>query len=158
MAIDVIGTRLILIRHGERVDPPPPNNDPHLTTAGNTRAKLLARILGQASIDLIYTSVWIRTKETAQPLATQLGLTPIVKTQPIDIKNHIFAGNGGKTVLVVGHSDTVPNLIGLLGGVTPVIEDYEFDNMFMATIVASRILKVNRLKYGEKSLPPPPTH
>lgn len=88
----------------------------------------------------------------AQPLATELGLSPIKKTEAIDIKNHILSNHGSKTVLVVGHSDTVPELITLLGGASgPEIQDHEFDNMFLTTILSANKLAVVRLKYGERT-------
>lgn len=151
MANSATATTIILIRHGERIEPTLTNNDPHLTTAGLSRARLLVHVLGQANIKAIYTSEYIRTIETAKPLATHLGLTPMKKTLAVDIKNKILANNIGKTVLVVGHSDTVPGVINLLGGSNQVIADHEFDNMFVATILGVGKLAVTRLKYGVRS-------
>ena len=145
------GTTVILIRHAERTAQPG-NNDPHLNAAGKSRAKLLLHVLSQANVSAIYTSEFIRTKETAQPLAEALGLSPITASDPEDIKEDIVLNHSGKTVLVVGHSDTVPEVIQLLGDTSGhVIGDDEFDNMFIATVLSESSVRVTRLKYGDRT-------
>jgi broad specificity phosphatase PhoE len=147
----MVGTTIILIRHGERTALPG-NSDPPLNQAGRARAKLLVRVLGQANIAAIYTSEFIRTNEMAQPLATELGLSAVKITPATDLKTDILSNQVSKTVLVVGHSDTVPELIDLLGGdAGSPIEDQEFDNLFLTTILGANKLSVTRLKYGAPS-------
>ena len=144
------GTTVILIRHAERLSVPPGNNDPHLSAAGKSRAKLLLHVLSEASVSAIYTSEFIRTNETAQPLADELGLSPIKATDAQDIQNDILLNHAGKTVLVVGHTDTVPEVIRLLGDNSGhEIDDDEFDNMFIATVLGESSVRVTRLKYGD---------
>lgn len=156
MASSTVATTLILIRHGERNNPAPgdPPGGPHLSTDGKVRAKFLVQMLGQTGIKVIYTSQFIRTQETAQPLAARLA--PITSAQfddPAQIKNDILLHHTGKTVLVVGHSDTVPALINLFtGGHLPIINDAEFDNMFVLTALNSGAAFVTKLKYGKQSV------
>ena len=147
------GTTVILIRHAERLTTPDDDDDnPHLSPAGKARAKLLVRVLSRANLAAIYTSEKIRTKETAQPLAAALGLSPKEKTEAPDIKEDILLNHEGKTVLVVGHSDTVPGVIRLLGNTSePEIDPAEFDNMFVATVLGVGKVRVTRLKYGDRS-------
>jgi broad specificity phosphatase PhoE len=141
-------TIIILARHAERSDQG--GSDPHLTAAGRTRAQKLIHVLGTAEIKAIYTSQFIRTKETAQPLADHLGLSSVVINDASEIKNDILANHSGKTVLVIGHSDTVPKLINLLCGTSlPLIKDAEFDNLFVVTVFSDGAAGVVRLKYGE---------
>src|ERR1041384_7974780 len=64
---------VFLIRHAEREDEP--RQDPPLTKDGVARSQALARLLGSAGIKAIFTSQFTRTKQTAEPLATKLGLT-----------------------------------------------------------------------------------
>lgn len=145
------GTTVILIRHAERLATPG-NNDPHLSTAGKSRAKLLLHVLGQAKVSAIYTSEFIRTKETAQPLAAALGLSPIEARKAEDIKTDILLNHAGKTVLVVGHTNTVPEVIQLFGDNSGhEIDDSEFDNMFVATVLGEDRVRVIRLKYGNRT-------
>lgn len=147
-------TTVIIIRHGEREDPNPadPNDDPHLNADGIARAQTLLHVLGRAGIRGIYTSKYLRTKETAAPLAAQLALTPTVINDAVGLKNNILQKFPGKTVLVLGHTDTIPELIKQLGGGNiGVIEAHEFDNLFIVTILGPGKAKTLALKYGRKS-------
>lgn len=145
------GTTVILIRHAERLAAPG-NNDPHLSTAGKSRAKRLLHVLSPANVSAIYTSEFIRTKETAQPLAEALGLTPIELTEAPDIERDFVLNHAGKTVLVVGHTDTVPEVLRLLGDDSGhEIGDEEFDNLFVAAVLGASRVRVTRLKYGDRT-------
>lgn len=152
MASTTLVTTVILIRHGERNNPTPTNSDPHLNNAGKARSNKLIHVLGQSGIKAIYTSHFVRAKETAQPLAAHLELSTTVLDEPLQIKSDILSNHVGKTVLVVGHSDTVPGLINQLGaGSMPIINDSEFDNMYIVKIFSQTGASVTRLKYGTQS-------
>ena len=153
MANNIVGTTAFLIRHAERAPLTPANTDPPLNTAGRRRARLLVHVLGGAGIAAIYTSRFLRSKETAQPLAAHLGGLPATQIdEAAAIRDDILAHHAGRAVLVVGHSDTVPALIGLLSGHdTPVIDDGQFDNLFVVTVLGPGSASVARLKYGEPS-------
>jgi 2,3-bisphosphoglycerate-dependent phosphoglycerate mutase len=115
------------------------------------RAQTLIRVLGKSDIEAIYHSDTKRSKETAAPLATHL--PNITKKQINDapaMKNDILANHAGKTVLVIGHSNTVPELINRLSGRhMPDINDSEFDNLFIVTVLGTGKASVTSLKYGE---------
>lgn len=152
MASASAATTIILIRHGERNAPTSANPDPHLNTTGKARAKKLIHVLGQSGIRAIYRSHFARSRETAQPLAVNLGLSPIVMDEPLQIKSDILSNHAGQTVLVIGHSDTVPDLINRLeAGSVPVIDDSEFDNLFVVKVFNQQRASVTRLKYGNSS-------
>ncbi|MDQ1685428.1 MAG: hypothetical protein QOC82_2165 [Frankiaceae bacterium] len=80
-------TDLLVVRHGEsapaRPDEPAPlvdgHSDPELAPEGREQAERLAERLSHEHIDAIYITTLRRTAETAAPLATRLGLTPIVE-------------------------------------------------------------------------------
>ncbi len=148
-------TTLILIRHGERNNPTiaDPPGGPRLNAAGKKRAQTLVHVLGKTGIKVIYTSTYTRTQETAQPLAAILAaVTSVQLTDAAQIKNHILLNHSGKTILVVGHSDSVPALINLFtGGHLPNINDAEFDNMFVLTALNTGQAFVTRLKYGKRT-------
>jgi broad specificity phosphatase PhoE len=123
---------VVLVRHAEREAT---GSDPHLSADGRVRAKQLAAMLAAAGVDAIFTSRFRRTQETAAPVAAQLHITPVeLKDDVAAAKQQVRAA--GKVVLVVGHSDTVPALIGALGGPAVTIGDGEFNRLF--------ILYVNR--------------
>jgi len=152
MASASLVTTVILIRHGERNVPTPANPDPHLNAAGKARAKSLIHVFGQSGIKAIYRSHFARSKETAQPLATHLGLSAIEMDEGMQIKNDILSNHTGQTVLVIGHSDTVPDVINRLGaGNLPIINDSEFDNLFVVKVFSSGRASMTRLKYGTQS-------
>lgn len=154
-------TTVFLVRHAEKAPNPP--EDPPLLEAGSIRSQELARILGNAGIKAIYTSQFLRTKQTAEPLAKQLGIAsaavPIkmsasnpreVSQESIkEITEKIYE-RAGENALVVGHSNTVPEVIRALGGdVVPTIDEKEFDNLFVVTVYAKGKAKVIHLKYGK---------
>ncbi len=143
-------TTVILIRHAERSNPAEP--DPHLNAAGRARARTLTHVVGVSGIRALYTSHFVRTRETARPLETLLGLTSKVIDAAADLRDDILTSHSGETVLVVGHTDTVPALINLLAGTSlSEIDANEFDNLFVASVLATGQASVIHLKYGERS-------
>ena len=151
---------VFLIRHAEKEDEP--RQDPPLKKEGVARAQELARLLGGAGVKSIYTSQFARTKLTAEPLATKLGLTTTVislKSNPTnprliaeestaEVVNKIME-RPGENVLLVGHSNSVPDVIKMLGGdVVPTIDERKFDDLFIVTVYAKGKAKVTHIKYG----------
>lgn len=110
---DVATTTIYLTRHAEKAT----GEDPPLLPAGKERARALADKLADRNITAIYATPYRRTRATAQPLADRLGLT---------IQEYAADGNfddrvadwqdqhQGETILVVGHSNTVPYLVNAL--------------------------------------------
>ena len=142
-------TTLLLIRHADPEDDG--STDPSLSTAGEARAQELIHVAGDAGISAIFVTEFQRTEETGQPLADHLGLTltPYSAFDSPGLVNTIIANNAGDTVLAVGHSNTVPEIIELLGGGTqPVIASTEFDRLFVTTRNCRGHLRTVRLRYG----------
>lgn len=136
-------TTVILVRHAEKGSTPPA--DPPLTSAGQARAEAIAALLARAgvtaSVDAVYASPYERTRETARPLATRAGV-PISAYDPRDseaIANRVLSEHAGGTVLVVGHSNTLPSLVQAFGGErsAPPIEDDEYDNLYVLSVPSS---------------------
>jgi broad specificity phosphatase PhoE len=122
---------VILIRHAERQSS---GADPSLTAAGKRRAALLATMFAGSGVTAILTSDAARTKQTAAPLAAKVGVAPRqIDDSTAAARAQILAG--GACVVVVGHSNTVPEFIEALGGPPDVeIDDHEFDRMFVLTV------------------------
>lgn len=147
-------TTVILVRHAEKAATPA--DDPGLSDAGRARAQELARQLVDADvvagIDAIYSTPYRRSEETVQPVATALDL-PINSYDAANtetIMDDIVRSHKGKIVLVVGHSNTVPPLIGNMGAskkVPPIDED-EYDNLYLVSIPWFGKTKTIRLRYG----------
>ncbi|MEO6454315.1 MAG: phosphoglycerate mutase family protein [Ginsengibacter sp.] len=126
-------TYYYVVRHAERQDTSP--NSP-LSATGLQRAGILRDSLITKGIDFIYASTFLRTQQTAQPLATALGKSlqiyiPDTTKKLITVLKRIK----GKRVLVVGHSDTVPEIVlGLSGETVPAIAFNDFDNLYVIKI------------------------
>ena len=98
---------------------PEGERDPDLTGEGQRQAALLADRLAPERPAAIYVSDYRRTRQTAAPLAARLGLTPIVY-DPADTPGLVARVRAGpKPVLIIGHSNTVPEIIAQLGGTRP---------------------------------------
>jgi len=102
-------TTFILVRHAEKATTPP--KDPPLTEAGRQRAQRLAESLKGARLDAVYSSAYQRTRQTAAPVAQAQGLT-VIQYSPDDaaFAARLRVDHPHGTVLVVGHSNTLPPL------------------------------------------------
>ncbi|MCP3728922.1 histidine phosphatase family protein [Sphingomonas sp. MG17] len=100
-------------------DTPAGERDPDLLPAGTARADKLAKWFRGKKLAAIYVSDFKRTRQTAAPLAAIRGIVP----EPYDPRDTpaivARARAAGKPVLIVGHSNTVPDLVQQLGGQRP---------------------------------------
>jgi phosphohistidine phosphatase SixA len=152
-------TTIILVRHAEKADA---SADPALSAAGARRAQALADSLARRGISGIVVTQFQRTRLTAQPLATRLGIEPVVVPAAGAMTDHAAAVAAvirerfaGKTVLVVGHSNSVPAIVSALGIAAPVtIPDWEYDDMFVVTTDAAGRASLARSRYGTASAAP----
>jgi phosphohistidine phosphatase SixA len=147
-------TTVILVRHGEKSAEPGP--DPALSPAGEARARALAVALQGTKVAAVFTTPFKRTNATAAPLAGANGITPI--EMPVSggapayakgVADSIAAHYAGRTVVVVGHSNTIPAMIAALGG--PKMSDLcdnEYSTMFRVTLDGSTPAKVVASRYG----------
>lgn len=148
---------VVLVRHAEKAEAPP--DDVALSEAGRARARALADALASAHVDAIVTSQFRRTRETAEPVAAATRVAPtIVPTDP-DLGAHARAvadrvRQAGSTVLVVGHSDTIPAIISALGGpdVGPICEA-EYANLFLLVLAEGQPPRFVRSTYGQADPP-----
>jgi phosphohistidine phosphatase SixA len=146
-------TVIFLARHAEALYPPPedaPRNPP-LSAMGQDRADALARLLADAGITRIHSTDYERTQETAAPLAALLGL-PVASYDPGDLPGFAaqLSATPGRHV-VLGHSNTTPELVAALGGEpgTPIDESIEFDRLYVVVIGADGAVTTSLLRYGE---------
>lgn len=127
---------IIVVRHAEKVDD---SRDPELSEAGLQRAQALAEVLEYAGLDAVYASQFQRTRQTAEPAAEAAGLKVIVEPVEDDIEAwaQVFAAelvekHPGQTILVAGHSNTVPPLVAALCRceVAP-LADSDYDRIYI---------------------------
>ena len=152
-------TTVIFVRHAEKAATPA--DDPGLSPAGQRRVAELTRQLRDADviqgIDAVYATPFRRTEETARPIAEALGL-PLNSYDAADteaIMERIVRVHKGKIILVVGHSNTLPSLIGNMGASkrVPPIAETEYDNIYIVSIPWFGKTKTIRLRYGEPYVP-----
>ncbi|MDH3576367.1 MAG: histidine phosphatase family protein [Gammaproteobacteria bacterium] len=154
-------TTVIFVRHAEKAALPA--DDPVLSKAGQRRAAELARQLVDADVvpgvgvDAVYSTAYRRAVETAKPVADALDL-PVLMYDAGDtevIIDAIVKEYKGKIILVVGHSNTVPEMIANMGASknVPEIAEDEYDNIYLVTIPWFGKTKTIRLRYGEPYVP-----
>lgn len=138
---------VFLVRHAEKVDD---SRDPELSAAGKIRAEELARVLRDANVEHVHSSDFIRTRDTAAPLADRLGLL-VELYDPGDLSSLVerLRSLGGRH-LVVGHSGSTPNAVYLLGGEpgTDIDEAAEYDRLYIVTLSTDETTTV-LMRYGE---------
>jgi phosphohistidine phosphatase SixA len=124
------GRIVVVVRHAEAHREP--GGDPALTPAGESRAERLAELLGDAGIEVVHTSDYRRTRSTAAPLAARLGITPVVydARDLAGFADRLLTERGRH--LVLGHSNTNPELVRLLGGEPGgEITEHEHDRVYL---------------------------
>ena len=130
---------VFVVRHAERADDGAGGNlmmasDPDLSESGRARAELLASMLRSANVTTIVATPYKRTQQTAAPMAKALGLeiTTLGPRDTAKVPDLVRASKGN--VLIVGHSNTVPDILKALG-VTEVVAlgDADYDNLFIVT-------------------------
>lgn len=143
-------TTVLVVRHAEKAAGG--GRDPHLSAAGKVRAKDLAHATGASGVTAIYATNFQRTQETVAPLAALLHLTPVVKNadQTEELVEEIKNTRRGQTVVVCGHSDTVPDIVKRLSGVVvDAIPDTRFDGLYVVTLNQDETGRATRVRYGK---------
>lgn len=148
-------TVVVLVRHAEKAVVE--GNDPPLSEAGQARAVVLAETLRGMHFDAVIATERQRTQLTAAPLAQAHGLTPeIVGLSGPHVENVAAAvrRHEGHTVLVVGHSNTVPRIIHALGG--PQLRDLcepEFSHLYVLVLKEGEAPRLDARTYGAADPP-----
>ena len=151
-ALAQAATVVLVVRHAERA---PGSGDPPLSDAGRERATALAEIGKLTGVSAIVTTQLQRTRQTAAPLAEALKITPVVVPTQTDLAKHAaevaaaVRQQAGKTVLVVGHSNTVPAIVAALGGPKmPDLCESEYDSLITLILDAGGSVRIVRTRYG----------
>lgn len=149
-------TIVVIVRHAEKAAQPA--GDPPLTDVGTARAQALAEMLRHARVGAVLHTPTTRTRDTALPTARLFGLTPEV-LPPGSVSVHAqrvaeaARRHAGKTVLVVGHSNTVMQYIAALAGPThPELCDHEYDGIY-TLVIAHGETRLVQGRYGPSNPP-----
>jgi broad specificity phosphatase PhoE len=124
---------IVVVRHAEKASAG--GNDPGLSVAGQKRAEALARILKDSQITSVFVTEFKRTRQTAAPTARAAHLSPTVlpagDIPGLVAKLRALNGNA----LVVGHGNTIPELMKALGITTPVtIAEDDYTEIFLVSL------------------------
>lgn len=145
-------TTIFLVRHAEKVKDD--SDDPILTPEGESRADELMYILKHVKLDAIYSTPYKRTQQTALPTAKNKNLK-IQDYKPGErgfLKKVLNSYPGG-TVLIVGHSNTIPGLANELAGRIDYddLNDNTYDNLFIAHVNSDGQARIIRMRFGMRT-------
>jgi len=141
-------TTLFIVRHTEKVAK---TRDAALSQAGRERARTLAWILRDVRFDAVYSTDFARTRDTVAAIArtndVELSLYSAGSGESL---KELQTGHAGHTVLVCGHSDTVPSLLAALGA--PINDKIlpGYDDLFIVTLNPRRGASLQRLHYPRR--------
>ena len=138
---------LFIVRHAEKKNPQMDKST--LSDVGLKRAEALKRVLTDVPLKAVYCTEYERTRQTATPTAAAHGLKPIEMNSE-DVKGlakTLKARPSSEDILVVGHTDTIPDLLIELGVSTQAaIGSQDFDNLFVVRL-GSGAPSYHRLRY-----------
>ena len=145
-------TTIIVMRHAEKAALPA--EDPPLSAVGEARAKALAQILAQAPeefrIQGIFVSEFRRTQDTVRPLANRLGV-PVIVVPAADtalVAERARDEYRGGRVLIVGHSNTVPEIVEKLSGhKIPAMAENEYGIVYVISLPRFSRASVTRFDF-----------
>ncbi len=142
-------TTYYFIRHAEKLRIDKTDKNPNLNFNGYKRAEAWKDVFSNVSFDAVYSTDYNRTKLTAKPTAISKNL-PILLYNPNTMYSEAFQNNTkGKTVLVVGHSNTTNVFVNKILGIEKYneIKDNNNSNLYIVTIsngeISSILLKIN---------------
>ena len=147
-------TTIVIVRHAEAV--PDAGRDPVLSEAGAAHAAALAAALADADVAAVYATQYQRTQMTGALVAAGAKLQ--VTVRPIEgrgdsyvaaLAAHVLGAHAGRTVVIVGHSNTVPALVKALSGVEVAEIGHDtYDLMFVVTARVPGAGSLVRARYG----------
>lgn len=141
-------TKYYFIRHAEKDGSDPQNKDPELSAAGQQRAGQWSEFFKDVQFDMILSSDFKRTRTTASKIAAsqdkEVQLYDARKLNDPDFQEK----TKGKTVLVVGHSNTNPAFVNLILGEQKyqALDEEEYGSLFIVT-VSPEGEKTSEVKY-----------
>ena len=139
---------IFLVRHAEKVLDQP---NPSLTEAGQARARRLSEELSGVNLSHIFSTDYRRTLQTAEPTSEAAGVS-VTLYDPSDLSAFAQQLKAMPGVhLVVGHSNTTPQLVEFLGGEpgTPIYEPTEYDRLYKVEVCSDGSVRSLLTRFGE---------
>ncbi|MBT0608618.1 SixA phosphatase family protein [Aequorivita echinoideorum] len=125
-----------LMRHAEKVRTNAYDEDPNLSIEGLQRSKRWATHFETIPLDAVYATKYIRTKQTVSTIAQQKQITIQTYVPERLFSEKFLANTRGKNILIVGHSNTIPQLANQLIGEEKYenMDDSDNSTLFIVTI------------------------
>ncbi|MGM0579317.1 MAG: SixA phosphatase family protein [Bacteroidota bacterium] len=139
---------IYMVRHAEKDEVP--KNDPPLTTDGVIRSVDLASWFKDIELDSVFSTDYVRMRETAKPVSEQKGLElSMYDAKDFDGFAKQLKKMKADTILVVGHSNTILEQIEVLGLEKPQeeIHENEYDKIFELRLGTDEVITHS---YGSK--------
>ncbi len=139
-------TIVLVVRHAEKESG---RGDVALSDSGQTRAKELARICSVFDVQAVYCTDTQRARQTGSWSAPKNS----IQTYAAPTKEwltEVLRDNRGKSVLIVGHSNTVPAIVESLGGANVTVAETDYEKLFVLRIERESTTTIE-LRYGVKS-------
>jgi len=134
-------TTYYFILHAEKYRSDSANQDPHLTEIGKMRAENWSSIFNNITFNAIYSTNYNRTKETAEPTAIKNKLEVLIYSPKTIELTKFLEETKGKTVLIVGHSNTTPLFVNDILGQKKYdhIDDNNNGNLYIITMINNKM-------------------
>jgi len=148
-------TIVYVVRHAEKSQSDPAQRDPALSAPGQARSEALVSALRDAPLSAVFATEFKRTQHTVQPTAKAHGLevTIAAARDPSALAAQITSDFLGQTVLVAGHSNTVPAVLKALGvAEPPELAESDYDNLFIATLIEGQPTTMLHFHYGAPNM------
>ncbi|MGX5730045.1 SixA phosphatase family protein [Pseudoxanthomonas beigongshangi] len=146
---DAEALTFVVVRHAEKATDDP--EDPRLSEAGRQRAQRLATLLAGDPVVAVYATEFRRTRETGQPTAEahHVPISAYFSRGPADESAARWRRDHDHgTVVIVGHSNTVPDLVTALSGQTTTpMPETEYDRVTRIRFDADGRARVEITRY-----------
>ncbi len=125
-----------VVRHAEKAKN---QSDPQLSALGQKRAEVMAEMFKHFNLEKIYSTPYRRTQETAAPTAKSHSLT--IESYAAGEGSALIKAivNSGHNALIVGHSNTVPDIVRAAGGEAPDLTERDYGDVFQLTIFGEHV-------------------
>lgn len=149
-------TTVYIVRHAEKNLSDPKAKDPALSPEGVQRSYDLDTILAGQPIAAVFSTNYTRTRKTGEPLAKRIGkdINLYDPAKPADLVATVKKDHSGKTVLIIGHSNTILELITAFGGSATMteIKDNDYKYLFKLELDENGVTTAE-LEYGQGAQP-----
>ena len=156
---------VVFVRHAETAGSTKDGGDPPLSEPGRSRAAALARTLADSGVTHLFTSEALRCRETLAPLGAARGLEPTA-IPARETERQVAALRAlppGSFAVVAGHSNTIPAMVGALGGKMggldgAAIPHEDYGRMIVVVLAGGGGAATVELRYGKSPAKPIQAH